>query len=255
MTNETVRIYRRRATQGQIVDVVTTLGQACPSEFTFEEAEYIIGHKGPFFAAIRKAIAEFCPPRTFDLPQLKFNWELFYKAQFGIDYNFSSLEIPKQEEGFDLLLIIAKGLTAQRVYEVCEKNFPCTDYTDHGLDDGVIKNERSADKGAYAIWVRDCVEADLRLKKLSADELTEAELKTETLTERLLHELVYYKQSGLHRHLDDLGYSMTLCAGTRHRDNERTTVPCVAWVAGSLCIYSSSSDMPSADFSAREVCS
>jgi hypothetical protein len=53
-THETVR----KMTDGQRGDIVATMAGAIPSDLTFEEAQVIIGKKGPFVAEIREAFAK-----------------------------------------------------------------------------------------------------------------------------------------------------------------------------------------------------
>lgn len=54
MTHETVRPM----TDGQRSDLITTVVGAIPSNLSFEEAQAIIGEKGPLVAEIRKAFAK-----------------------------------------------------------------------------------------------------------------------------------------------------------------------------------------------------
>ena len=84
------------------------------------------------------------------------------------------------------------------------------------------KEERDPRKGAYAIWIRDMVEADENLKNISADSIKARGLTTETLTERLLQELVCWHETK--KRLDV--QNITLCSGSRYRDGY---VPLVYW--------------------------
>ncbi len=43
--------------------------------------------------------------------------EQFYRTTFGMDYTFEGIEIPVQPEGFNRLIIVAEGMTLQRVYD------------------------------------------------------------------------------------------------------------------------------------------
>ena len=149
------------------------------------------------------------------------NWENFYQEIFKITPDFSELEISEKREGFDKLIVMAKGMTAQKLFDQCKELFPVTKYTEDDLDK-IITSDRNAKKEAYAIWIRDRVEADEELKNLSADDVKAKKLITETLEERLLQELEYFSQTK--KHLDEK--TATLCAGSRSSDGH---VPGVDW--------------------------
>ena len=138
-------------------------------------------------------------------------WTTFYKKYFSPTVDFVGLDIPPKpaKENWRLLVSV-KGLTNNLVYDVCAKQFPCCKYADD-LDKGVSTNERDPKNGSYAIWVRDTVEADEVHRNKSADIVKEAGLKTETLLERMIHELAYF--SGTGEHLDVKNW--TLCSGSR----------------------------------------
>ncbi|MBI4119136.1 MAG: hypothetical protein HY452_02645 [Parcubacteria group bacterium] len=147
----------------------------------------------------------------------------FYHQFFGLDLDLSTVRIPPQRPDFTRPLIIAQGLTPNQVYEVCQKRFPYSKYADD-LDSVLDwdEEERNPKDGAYAIWVRDRVEADVELKNLSADQIKEKGLTTETLLERLLHGLMYWSETN--KHLDT--NTVTLCTGSRSR---RGNVPNADW--------------------------
>ena len=84
------------------------------------------------------------------------------------------------------------------------------------------KEERDPRKGAYAIWIRDTVEADENLKNISADSIKARGLTTETLTERLLQELVCWHETKKRLDIQNI----TLCSGSRNRVGR---VPSVHW--------------------------
>lgn len=147
----------------------------------------------------------------------------FYRQFFGLDLDFSDLRIPTPKPGFTHLLIVAEGLTPNRVYDVCSQHFPCWRYT-NDLDAALdwAKEERDPRKGAYAIWIRDMVEADENLKNISADSIKARGLTTETLTERLLQELVCWHETKKRLDIQNI----TLCSGSRYQDG---FVPSVRW--------------------------
>ena len=143
-------------------------------------------------------------------------WREFYRKHFGIELE-QEIKIPErtedQKKEFTHLLIIAKGLTNNIVSDVCKNNFPCYKYAED-LDKAVPTNERDPKNGTYAIWVRDVVEADEVHKNKSADTIKQENFKTETLLERMLHELVYFFEN--REHLDIK--NVTLCSGSRNSD-------------------------------------
>ena len=144
-------------------------------------------------------------------------WREFYRKHFGIELG-EEIKIPErndeQKKEFVRLLIVAKGLTNNIVYDACKKNFPCYKYAEN-LDKDVPTNERDPKNGTYAIWVRDVVEADEVHKSKSANTVKQENLKTETLLERMLHELVYFLETK--KHLDI--QNVTICSASRDSDD------------------------------------
>ena len=178
--------------------------------------------------AIAEGRAKILPLKTevgqdFDLK----SWETFYKKFFNIPVNLSGVKTPDrtdwQKKEFTHLLVVAKGLTNNQVFKACQKQFPCsTDYSEN-LDTAVPTNERDPKNGAYAIWVRDDeVESKKVHRNMSAKMIEEANMKTETLLERILHELVYFSETGKHMDMDN----RTLCCGSRDSSNN---VPNACW--------------------------
>lgn len=148
-------------------------------------------------------------------------WQRFYQDVFGWDKDFSNLQIPPERDGFGWLVIVAEGLTLNRVFDKCTKRMKTWAWADD-LDKAVPKNDREA-KTDYAVWVRDRVEADEELKNLSANQLAEKGIPGITLLERLILELFYFwKSRGKHLDLKNV----TLCAGSRYSDGY---VPGVYW--------------------------
>lgn len=139
------------------------------------------------------------------------DWQDFYREVFGIEADFSNLVIPAKRDGFDRLLIIAESMTPQRLYDKCSELFPSWKWTESNLDE-IVTSDRTV-KGAYAIWVRDRVEADEELKNLSANQLKERNISGITLEGRLIYELKYFKETGKHLDINNV----TLCSGSRIR--------------------------------------
>ena len=138
-------------------------------------------------------------------------WQVFYKKLFGIDCDFSNLIIPEKPGSGRWRLLTIANIKLETLYAKCEEYFPCRRWTDDNLDKIVIKNERDARNGAYAIWVKDAPEADEDLGNFSARKIKDEGILTETLTERLIHELLFFNETG--DHLDTR--TITLCSGSR----------------------------------------
>lgn len=156
-----------------------------------------------------KALVEAQPTNE----ELLTGWTKFYKDVFGLDLDFSRITTPERKPGFDRLLVIAQGMTPQRLFDKCKELFPSWKYTDADLDK-VIRSDRTSQNGHYAVWVRDRIEADEENKNLSADQLkTRSECQI-TFEERMLYELKFFEENG--GHLDLSNY--TLCAGSRYSD-------------------------------------
>jgi len=157
------------------------------------------------------------------------DWQDFYREIFGIEIDIGNLSIPERKKDFKRLLVVAEGITPQKIYDKCLKFFSCCKWTNQNLDD-IVFSERVAKK-SYAVWVRDASEADEDLKNLSAVELKN--IPGITLEERLLMELKYFKETG--RHLDSENF-LTLCSGSRYADGN---VPKVFWFSGNggLSVY------------------
>ncbi len=135
------------------------------------------------------------------------DWEKFYQDVFGLQKNFSGLKVPAKKPGFDRLLVVARGMTPNRIYNRMKELMPAWKYWGN-LDS--ITSDRKADHD-YAIWVQDGVEADEELKNKSADYLKAEGIPGITLEERLLYELKYFKETGKHLDMDN----WTLCSGSR----------------------------------------
>lgn len=155
------------------------------------------------------------------LQEMLADWASFYKEVFGLDLDFSEVAIPEHKHGFDLLLVIAEGITPQRLFDKCKELFPSWKYTDSNLDE-VIKSDRTSQDGHYAVWVRDRVEADEENRNLSADDLKKRGTAEITLEERMVYELKLFKKIG--EHLDKSNWPF--CAGSRYSGG---SVPNAIW--------------------------
>jgi len=214
--NQTVQLV----SPGQMKDIISAVVQAIPSDMSFNTAQQWIGKKAKLGDEIKKIFVNKFNPWA----DVISDWQNFYRDVFGIETDFSNLRIPKRPQGFDRLIVVAQGLTPQSAYDKCAGLFPCWKWMDENLDI-VVLSDRLAKDGAYAIWIRDRVEADEELKSLSANQLKEKSIVGITLEERLIYELKYFKETG--KHLDINNW--TLCSGSRYCDG---SVPWVDWGVG-----------------------
>ncbi len=150
-------------------------------------------------------------------------WQLLYREVFDIELDVSLIAMPKACcPGFGRLIVVAEGMTPNRIFEAMGKLFPSWRYTDDL--DASLDPERAKRKAsrAYAIRCRGRIEADEELKNRSADDLDRDGVNTMTLEERLLYEIIYFRETG--RHLDQ--ECITICSGSRFRYGR---VPRVSW--------------------------
>lgn len=138
-------------------------------------------------------------------------WVEFYKKYFNLDLKMTKIKIPDHTEGFDRLIIIAKGISINQVYETMQASFPSWKWCVSELEEEIQVSQRGEVKKTYAIWARDIEGIDKDLKHISAEKV-ERPMDTENLLERLIHGFKYWAETGTH--LDSGTY--TLCASSRY---------------------------------------
>lgn len=155
-------------------------------------------------------------------------WHEFFHRVFGRDVDFSNIHIPPKPDYFCRAIVNPNVFTPNEIYEACVKNFGCWRYTG---DLNAVKDVVSRPNGPYVIWVKDVQEADPEMANISANQIAARKINTETLTERLLHELKYFKETS--NHLDEK--NVTLCAASQYPDG---CVPRVGWYPsnGRMCV-------------------
>ena len=154
------------------------------------------------------------------------DWQRFYQKYFPeLTIDLSNVVIPTRE-GFNRAIIVAKGLSLNRVLEVCAAHFPVSK-SHEDMDAAVPTNERHPASGTYATICRDRVEADEELQNVSAQAHADAKRATLTLLERVLYELKYCDETENHLDLT----KVTLCSGSRSSVGD---VPIVDWRGGRL---------------------
>jgi hypothetical protein len=189
----------------------------------------------------------------FEIPsyhKLVNEWQKFYQKVFNITADFSQVRISSQRDGFNWLVIMLQGLTAQKLFDKCKELFCAWKWTDKNLDEILdqTKSARNPASGNYAIWLRDRVEADEELKNRSANNLQQSNIQGITLEERLLLELFHYWKHKKHLDIDNV----TLCSGSRDNDGR---VPGVRWYSydDRLSVYWYHPDGAGGSLRAREV--
>ena len=176
---------------------------------TPEEMQFWIKNQGKLQEVLIEALG---------IPDPRKEWERFYQEVFDKEVDFSELELPEKQDGFNWLIVMLEGLTPNKLYDKCKEHFASWKYTD---DLNTIKSVRTADK-TYAIWVRDRIEADEENKNKSANTCQAEGINGITLEERLLLEFWYHWKTG--KQLDI--QNATLCSGSR---SPLGRVPSVHW--------------------------
>lgn len=143
------------------------------------------------------------------------SWQKFYLKYFGLVVDFSQVKIPTNLADFLRIIFIAEGLRLSDVLKAMTKaGIKWWTYAvNDDLDKIITENVRNPTT-AYAIRIRERVEADEELKDLSANQLKERGVNCMTLLERAVYGLKYFSETG--QHLDIVNY--TLCAGSRDSD-------------------------------------
>jgi len=139
-------------------------------------------------------------------------WEKFLKDCFPEEqFDLSALEVPErtpeEERKFTRLQFRSGSLSDETLFQKCKELFAAWKDTDESLDDVAVKK---AVRDSF-IWVRDNEEADEKHKNKSANMIDEEGLRTESLGDRFLHELKYFKETG--KHLDNKTVTITSSRG------------------------------------------
>ena len=230
----------RMMTPGQMKDIISATAQGVPTRMTFEEAGGWVGSKGKLTTQVRKIFSAINP-----YAELLADWQAFYR-DLGI--NCDNVVIPDDPGVFDRVIIMAQGIDPQSAYDLCVNNSPCWRYTDKSLNE-IVESERTARNGAYAIRIRDRVEADEELKNLSANQLKQQNISGITLEERLVYGLKFFKETG-GSHLDIANW--TLCSGSRYSGG---SVPRVRWRGGLMHVSWCNPDDRNKTLRSRQVVS
>ncbi|MDP4001670.1 MAG: hypothetical protein Q8P69_01335 [bacterium] len=174
---------------------------------------------------VRRQIAELLVRRVEAINTLtdQLGWWVTTWAQLGIVVDLTAITLPTLPASFGpaRLIVIPKGLTIRRGWEIAESLFPCKNWISGDLDKAIPVNDRTADK-AYSVVVRDRTEADEEFKNLSANDLKTRNHKGITALETIVDEIGFYRKTGGHRDIQNV----TLCSGSRFSDG---CIPSVHW--------------------------
>lgn len=142
-------------------------------------------------------------------------WEKFYKDIFYSDVDLSSVYIPEPfPSGFHRVLIITEWLTTDLVMKKITNKILPVDFKDlRILKNPYPFNNRTPERGTYAIRIRDQETTDEKLRGLKPLELKAKNIKGMTLLEYLIFFFKYHLETG--RCIDDdYRGSITVCSGT-----------------------------------------
>ncbi|MDD3711368.1 MAG: hypothetical protein PHP37_02090 [Patescibacteria group bacterium] len=142
--------------------------------------------------------------------QIKATWQRIYKKWFGLQKDFSDLQVPEHyDPRKHFAVIAAQGLTMNQVVAGMRKRFKVSLYKED-LDATVEHNDRDAKNGDYIVLFNKNIEADEEFKNLSANQLKTVNHKGITLLERLLLEVLYFDRTKKHLDISN----GTLCSGS-----------------------------------------
>jgi len=217
---------------GSVLDMLADLNlKLREGVITPRELEVFLKRRNPF-ASIQDLITE---------------WRDFYRRFFDVKtVHLKGLNVPERASGYDRLIVMPAGLTVGRTLKVCAKLFDVSFSVKIDSNKDLQSNERSPAEQSYAIWARDCREADEELVGISAAKLIGREISSMTFLERLIYGLKYFDETGCH--LDCQRW--TLCAGSRAYSD---AVPLIGWREDKLCFALRGKNYAEDDFSARAV--
>jgi len=200
-------------TSGEIFEFTAAVVEQLPRDLDPAKVRYYSAKKSRLGKALRELLAK--PQEVINLPE----WQDFFRRVLGRNVDLSNLHIPAKPDYLCRPIVNPGCFTPNDLYDACTKLFKTWRYTN---DLNVIKDVVSRPATPYVIWVRDTEEADQDMANISANQITERKINTETLSERLIHELKFYDETK--KHLDEKNY--TLCASSRDPHGD---VPGVRW--------------------------
>ncbi len=194
-----------------IMDLAMFIATSIASLLNFEQLRYWQLHKREMKVKLQEALGQVFNIIVDEHESVRREWEKFYEKRLGWKVDFTHVFIPVKPEGVWRLLIIAKGLTCDKVYWAW--TFPKWKYMNGSIDESVPTNIRTASEH-YAVWVRDGIEPDAEFLGKSTKEVDPTMEVGMTLLERMTFEGKYFDETG--KHLDIVG--ATFCGGSRSTD-------------------------------------
>jgi len=196
------------AEEKQIAEIKKTIDEALPQIWkvlTRDDAIALIGNKDEFNAGIRRAFEPYIKTKV--ARYFTVEWTRFYAEVFGLECDFTSIQVPVSRDGFGWLTIVDERVTTEAAFLKAAERFECWKYIDCSLDEVVLDSQVPT----YARWFRDTVEADEVHKNKSAYRIRNQGANSITLRERILLEIWYeWKNPGQHLDIQNI----TLCAGS-----------------------------------------
>lgn len=229
--HDTTLKTEERMTTEQALALAGALVEQMPRNLRKARVTYLLRNKGKLKQILAKGLAG---PQIVLPESIEFQTKLWAEF-FGIEVDLESITVPEEQEG--RLTLLMPPVSLNKVWEACKELFPCYSYIGDDLAKVVSDLARpNVDPNrSYAISVKNVQEADEELANISADELAKRQILGQTLKERLIHEIVYWKLTG--KHLDV--QNVTLCSSSRSSNGH---VPYVRWGDGRLyvCWYGAS---------------
>ncbi len=245
---KTGRVLAEPQQVAEILSMVTgKLGKGLKT-LDFETARYWAGHAND--QKLKEKIEELIAVLLQDLadPRLITDWLQFYREVFHLELDPADITLPSEQDGFGWIVVVAKDLTCNGVFEICRQRFNgkvwrhCDD-----LDQAITHNDRQPTQ-TYAIRVRDRVGADVEHKDRSANATAQQGIKGMTNLERMLLELWYHWKNK--DHLDT--ETLTICSGSRYTGGY---VPYVRWGDDEFSVGYVHPDSADGNWRVREVVS
>lgn len=166
-------------------------------------------------------------------------WERFYRENFDIHIDINNIKIPEYELGFNWIIVVAKGVTIMMLLNLLRrKNIPIwlrSEKAEKNLD-ALIKHDRDANDGTYAVTVQDLFSPELTIERLRKLETQNGAKKIATITLLeciLLDVRIHLKNKG--RLLNYPG--VTLCTGSRYVEKEKRDIPAIYTAGNNNCLY------------------
>ncbi len=200
-------------TSGEIFEFAAAVVEQLPRDLDPVRVRYYTAKKGRLGKALREVLTQ--SQKDIDILE----WQDFFRRVLGHVVDLGDLHIPEKPNYQYRALIIPRNVTENDLYDACASRFKCWKYAD---DLNAVTDIVSRPEGPYVIWVKDTQEAGANMANISADDINRQSINTETLKERLIHELKFHDETG--KHLDV--FNWTLCAGSRDPDG---SVPGVGW--------------------------